>query len=162
MQNNNWIYQDKELLEIPKEFSDFEGFIYRIDLDNGQYYFGKKNIELSAKRIIGKRELEIRGKSAFRKYKSKKGKNKGKWVYYEDNKKQDWKEYCGSSEEVKDLIAAGMNFRKEILKFVEKKGALTWEEHKMIVCSGFEDEMCLNKRVGNFHKRNIIKYAKRE
>lgn len=158
--SKNWKYRGEEITSIPPEYVDAEGFIYKITLEDGTYYFGKKNLELSAKRKIGKRELEERGKSAFRKYKSKKGKNKGEWIYYEDLTKSDWQEYYGSSEEVKYQIESGIDYTKEILEFAWTKGELTWLEHKLIVCSDcMEQELCLNRRVGNFHKKHTLKYA---
>ena len=162
MQEIDWIYRGKEITSIPPQFKDYEGFTYRIDLEDGSYYFGKKNLSLSKKRIIGKKELEERGKSAFRKYKSKKGKNKGSWVYYEDNRLEDWQSYYGSSEELKKLIESGVNYTKEIISFYKTKGELTYREHRLIICSDcMEDEMCLNRRVGNFRKGNTIRYGEK-
>lgn len=159
MQRVNWIYKGREITSIPQQFEDYEGFTYRITLSDGTYYLGKKNLTLSKKRKIGAKELAERGKSAFRKYKSKKGENKGKWIYYEDKRTEEWQQYYGSSDEVKEIVESGADYSKEILSFYKTKGELTYREHKLIICSDcMEDERCLNKRVGNFHKRNVIRY----
>lgn len=163
VKKRNWIYKGEEITSIPPQFEDYEGFTYKITISDGAYYLGKKNLTLSKKRKVGKREISEKGKSAFRKYKSKKGKNKGEWVYYEETRLEEWQSYYGSSDEVRELIESGVDYRKEILHFSKTKGELTWREHKLIVCSDcMEDKLCLNKRVGNFHKRNIIKYGQGE
>lgn len=165
-----WTYRDRSI-ETIKEIESILGyrpfgFIYKFTLqtDEGQkIYFGQKTLLTDAKRIIGQRELKEKGKKPFRKYKSKKGKKKGEWIYYEEGKQETWSEYLSSSDEVKELIASGVKYTKEILEFVGQKSLLNWKETVQIICSGcLESEDCLNKRIGNFHSRNIIKALKKE
>lgn len=153
----NWIHNGKEITEVP---SKAVGFIYRFDFDDGTFYFGQKTLSLSKKRIVAESTAKKNGKSLYRKYKSKTGKNKGQWIYYIDEYDSDsWVDYKSSSDLVKQKIEDGEKYRKEILMFVTHKGQLNWEETKIIICSGcMEDENCLNLRTGNYHKRNIIKY----
>lgn len=161
-----WTYQGKELKECPKWAY---GFIYKITLynkddhNNPFLYFGQKTIRTDSKRIIGTKELKEKGKSGFRKYKSKKGNKKGQWIYYEENKTETWKDYNSSSELVKEMILLGVPHKKEILEFTSQKSLLNWKEVVQIICSGcMENPLCLNKRVGNFHSRNIMESIKKD
>lgn len=157
---SNWYYNNTQITELPKEHKKAVGFIYAIYFNTGEYYYGQKTLELSKKQIVAESTAVKEGKSNFRKYKSKKGKNRGKWIYYRENYDSDsWKEYLSSSDIVKRMIEEGVPYKKEILQFVNKKGQLNWEETKKIICSGcMEDEKCLNLRTGNYHKSNILKY----
>ena len=166
----SWIYKNKKVSSL-KQISELlgytpYGFIYRITLQHeGQelIYFGQKTMQTDAKRIIGQRELKERGKKPFRKYKSKKGKKKGTWIYYEEGKSETWQTYDSSSDQVKELIAQGVPHRKEILEFTTQKSLLNWFEMRQIVCTGcLESEYCLNRRVGNYHARNIILALKKD
>lgn len=166
----NWTYNNKEVeslkeIESILSYKPF-GFIYKITIQTEEgikIYFGQKTLLTDAKRLIGAKELKEMGKQPFRKYKSKKGKKKGDWIYYEESKQETWVDYNSSSDEVKELIASGVNYTKEILEFVGQKSLLNWKETVQIICSGcLESEDCLNKRVGNFHARNIINALKKE
>lgn len=161
-----WLYEGKEIRskkDIPKEFQNSYGFIYNIIAHSNKYpqeYIGSKVLQHSANRIIGKRELEEKGKSAFRKRKCKSGKKKGQWIYYEDlNKESDWLTYTGSSEELNKDIKDGVEITKYILKFVEKKTHLLFFETKEILCSSaLESDKFYNKHVlKKFYKKNIMK-----
>ena len=163
-----WKYEGKPIYKIsdlPKDLQDSYGFIYKIsikDKEKDLIYFGQKTIKTDAKRIIGAKELMEKGKSQFRKYKSKKGKKKGQWVYYEEGKVETWKDYNSSSDTVKELIGSGAEYTKEILEFTSK-ALLNYMEHKHIICSNcMETEECLNLRCGNFYLRNIIKALKKQ
>jgi hypothetical protein len=165
-----WIYKDNPI-ETLKEIESILGyrpfgFIYKFTLqtDEGQkIYFGQKTLLTDAKRIIGKRELKEKGKKPFRKYKSKKGKKTGEWVYYEEGKQETWQNYNSSSIEVQELITSGVKYTKEILEFVGQKSLLNWKETVQIICSGcLESEDCLNKKCANFYAHNIIKALKKE
>lgn len=163
----NWIYQGKEVTTL-KEIENIlgyepYGFIYKITLSNAvdlgkdYTYYGQKTIKTDAKRIVGTKELKERGKKPFNKYKSKKGKKKGEWVYFEAGKMETWADYNSSSEIVKQLIEKETSHAKEILEFTTQKSLLNWKETKAIICSDcIENEYCLNRRVGNFHAKNVI------
>ena len=136
------------------------GFIYRITCDN-KLYIGKKVIEHSKKQLVAESTVIKEGRSNFRKYKSKSGKNKGKWQYYrkDSQKESDWREYTGSSDELNKMISEGLLYEKEILCFCSSNGELNYMEHKMIICEGgLETDLYLNKRAGNFHSANVKRY----
>lgn len=159
----NWQYEGKYILtlkDLPEELQDSHGFVYKISLQyegRDLVYYGQKTIKTDAKRIIGVRELKEKGKKPFRKYKSKKGKKKGQWIYYEECKEETWKDYNSSSDVVKDLIDQGVTYTKEILEFTSK-ALLNYTEFKMIMCEGcMETEDCLNLKIGNFYSKNIQK-----
>lgn len=155
---NNWVYKGKEIKEVPKKAV---GFIYKFTFpEDDTFYYGQKTLSLSTKKLVAETTAIKNGKSNYRKYKSKSGKNKGKWIYYRDEYDNDsWKDYLSSSDLVKEKIKSGEKYEKEIIEFLHHKGQLNWEELKLIICSGcMEDEQCLNQRAGNHHKRNILKY----
>lgn len=164
----NWTYNNKEiksLSDLPKDLQDSYGFIYKIsikDKESTLIYYGQKTIRTDAKRIIGAKELKEKGKGQFRKYKSKKGKKRGQWIYFEEGKVETWAEYNSSSDIVKELIEKGEQHTKEILEFTSK-ALLNYKEYKWILCSNcMETEECLNLKVGNFYSKNIQKAIKKE
>lgn len=158
-----WIYQGKEITcleDIPEEHRNSYGFIYNIVSESGREYIGSKVLKHSVNRIVGKRELLKKGKKAFRKRKSKTGKKKGEWIYYEDlNKESDWVTYTGSSDELNKDIKNGVEVTKYILEFVEKKGHLLYRETKNIMCTNaLEEEKFYNQHaIKKFYKKNIMK-----
>ena len=163
----NWTYNNKEiksLSDLPKDLQDSYGFIYKISIeDKGKtlVYYGQKTIKTDAKRIIGARELKEKGKGQFRKYKSKKGKKRGQWIYFEEGVVETWKDYNSSSDIVKELIADGAEHTKEILEFTGK-ALLNYREYSWIMCEGcMETEDCLNLKVGNFYSKNIQRAIKK-
>lgn len=163
-----WEYNNKiikTLSDLPKELQNSYGFVYKISIENkGKtlVYYGQKTIKTDAKRIVGQRELKERGKKHFRKYKSKKGKKKGQWVYYEEAKEETWKDYNSSSDIVKELISEGAKYKKEILEF-SSKALLNYKEHCWILCEKcMETEDCLNLKIGNFFSKNIQNAMKKE
>ena len=88
------------------------GFVYEItDLSNSKRYIGKKNF-YSTRRLP-----PLKGKVKKRKKVAE----------------SDWKEYYGSSEEVKLLVEKnGINsFRREILHLCESKGIMSYCEAKI-------------------------------
>ncbi len=153
----SWKYRGKNFKE-PKE-TDF-GFVYKITLPDGTYYIGQKQFWSNKKRIIGKRELAARGKSAFRKYRQK-GKKK-EWVYYEEQRKQsNWQDYYGSEkgciiqEHIKKY--GKEHIKREIVKIVRNKINLTYWEAKYLFCEGvLLSDKALNMNVlGKFYKNKI-------
>ena len=156
-----WIYNGIEI----KTFSQITnilgyapyGFIYQFNFENS-FYIGQKTLKTDAKRIIGAKELKEKGKSSFRKYKSKKGKKRGQWIYFEEGKQETWLDYNSSSDIVKEMITEGVPYTKEILKFVKHKSLMNYLEMKEVICAGcMETEDCLNLRIGNNYSSNIIK-----
>jgi len=138
-----WIYQGEEiktLKDIPKEFKDYAGVIYCIVSHGGTYteYIGQKRIYRRRKRVIGKRELSTyTDKRRLRKYKSKKGKQRGTWIYYEEIIEDNgFIEYCGSNDTLKNDIKKGVKVTKYILRFVKKESMLNYWEQKTQFCEG--------------------------
>ena len=138
-----WLYEGKKirtLKQIPKEFKDYVGVIYCIVSHDGTHkeYIGQKKIYRRRKRVIGKRELSTYpDKRLLRKYKSKKGKNKGTWIYYEEIIEDNgFIEYCGSNDTLKNDIKKGVEVTKYILRFVRREGMLNYWEQKYQFCEG--------------------------
>lgn len=100
-----WIYENKELQEIPEGFF---GFVYLITNNiTGRKYIGKKQ---------------------FNSYRSKKVKDKKRRKHY--ILESDWKDYWGSCEELlEDIKEFGVkNFSREILRLCKTKRDLTYSE----------------------------------
>lgn len=97
----SWIYNNEELIEIPK---GMEGFVYLItNLNNGRKYIGKKNFWTRQKdKKTGRRK----------------------------KKESDWKTYFGSCDELKkDLKILGEeSFKKEILYICKHKKSMSFYE----------------------------------
>ena len=160
-----WLYNGKEiksLEDIPEEYKDYDGVIYCIVTDGGssQEYIGQKTIYRKRKRVIGKRELATYpDKRKLKKYKSKKGKNKGVWIYYEESIEDNgFIDYCGSNDYLKKDIKNGVPYTKYILKFVKKKTMLNYWEQKYQFCEGVlehPDKYYNSNIAGRFYKGNI-------
>lgn len=150
-----WIYKNEIIDEIPKGAF---GFIYEIELKDGRKYIGSKQFLVDGKRKVGKREVEKRGKSAFRKYKYKgKDKNKkGTWIYYEEGlMESNWKTYLGSNKEMKTEIKPSDVKKKTILRLCFKgKSELKYMEaqelfnHKVLEKKEYLNGNIQFKRIG--------------
>lgn len=105
----HWTYNNRTIDDVSKTPKNSYAFIYKISLENGKYYFGKKYI-WKPKYTSGKL----------------KGQSKGEYP---------WKTYTSSSKEVKELIAKGMKYTKEILMFTYSKAETTYLETKTILCN---------------------------
>ena len=94
-----------------EQIGDYIGFVYLItDLSNNKKYVGKKNFW------------------STRKLPPLKGKTRKRTV----KKESDWKDYFGSSEQVKLLVESQgrNNFTREILHLCNSKGAMSYLEAK--------------------------------
>lgn len=156
----NWIYEGQEItsLEQIEKIVGYKpyGFIYNIVAENGREYIGQKQLTTTRSKVIGKRQLEKEGKSAFRRKRNKKTKE---WKYYKEVvKESNWKTYCGSNQRLNQDIKNGTSFTKYITKFVKEKSLMHYEETKEILCSNaLEEERFYNDNaLGRFFKRNII------
>lgn len=103
---NNWLYDNRELLEAP---DDYYGFVYIItNLDNSKKYIGRKIFKNTVTRP------PLKGKKRKRK------------IIKESN----WKDYYSSSEALKEDIenSSKDNFKREILMLCENKTEMTYFE----------------------------------
>lgn len=106
---DHWTYKEK--LFESEDIGDYIGFVYLItDLSNNKKYIGKKN-------FWSTRKLPpLKGKTRKRVTK----------------KESDWKDYFGSSEQVKLLVESHgrNNFKREILHLCNSKGMMSYLEAK--------------------------------
>ena len=106
------------------------GFVYRIDvIGTPFYYYGQKRLT----------STRGRGKKAV-------------------TKESTWRNYEGSSLELKALIKSGKKIKKQILEFAYSKSDLTLKETKQIICNGcLEDDNSLNRWVYcRIYQKNIV------
>ena len=118
-----WLYIDQPFNDTPEEF---QGFVYQItELDTGKKYIGKKffwrpkTLPITKTR---KRRVKTRVES-------------------------DWRNYYGSSQEVKLLVEekAREKFKREILRLCETKGECSYYEAKL----QFEKDVLLSDEYYN-------------
>lgn len=103
---NPWLYNDEPFTS--DDIGDNVGFVYLLTDPNGKKYIGKKL-------FVSKRRLP-----------PLKGKTRRRTVI----KESDWKDYYGSSEEVKGLVEDKVHFKREILHLCPTKGILSYLEAK--------------------------------
>lgn len=158
-----WIYEDKSIYKIadlPKDLQDSYGFIYELVGSNGKRYIGQKQFFSVRSKVASSKQVQLKGKSHFRRKKIKGGSKAGEMKYYEEVRKEtDWLTYYGSSDEVKKDIKNGVTFEKIILELVPRKGLMLYKETKAIICSGaLEDNNYYNRHVMNkFYANNLEK-----
>lgn len=117
-QTIHWTYKGEIIDHIDKTPEGSFAFIYRITLEDGRYYLGKKYMW---------KPNYTSGKN--------KGKSKGEYS---------WKTYISSSIELKALIKSGLKYKKEILFFTFSKAETTYKESKEILNGALTDPNCLN------------------
>jgi hypothetical protein len=117
-QNIPWTYNNTIIDHIDKTPKTSFAFVYKITLEDGRFYFGKKYM----------------WKPNFTSG-AKKGTSKGQYS---------WIPYCSSSIELKALIKEGLKYKKEILFFTFSRAETTYRETKEILNSGLTNPMCLN------------------
>ena len=101
-----WLYQNKEVLELPE---DCEAFVYLItNLTNDKKYVGKK----------------------LAKFKTTKPPLKGKKNKRRGYKESDWRTYWGSNDHLKaDVVELGEDqFKREILQYCVSRGIASYIE----------------------------------
>ena len=106
---DQWTYKEKPFES--NDIGNYVGFVYIItDISNGKKYVGKKNF-WSTRRLP-----PLKGKTRKRTVK----------------KESDWKDYFGSSEQVKLLVESHGrdNFKREILHLCNTKGEMSYLEAK--------------------------------
>lgn len=111
-----WEYQGEEITVAP---DDAIGFIYLLtNLDTGRRYIGKKYLFSEQKKKLGKKEVAALENKRLKKWKLVK-------------KDSDWLDYCSSSEEIKQEVKDGVQFRKEILLWTYSKIETYYQEVKL-------------------------------
>jgi len=133
-----WTYNGEIVDDISKTPKDSFSFIYKITLEDGRYYFGKKFMWKP-------------------KYTSgvKKGQSKGQYP---------WQNYKGSSKTLLEFLKIGMGYSKEILQFCYSKAETTYEESRIILCSnGLVDPNCFNFWVScKVYAKNLQKIGEKD
>jgi len=115
----NWIYNGTEITKTEQTPEKSFAFIYKITLEDGRYYIGKKYMYKPN-------------------YTSGKNKGQPKGVY-------PWQSYCSSSIELKKLIKDGIKYKKEILFFTFSRAETTYKETQEIICGNhLTNPNCLN------------------
>ena len=136
---NPWCYNGEPFRS--EDIGESEGFVYLItNLTTGMKYIGKKNF-WSVKRLP-----PLKGKTRKRKKITE----------------SDWKEYYGSSEEVKQLVESQGcdNFKREILHLCVSKGEMSYYELKEQVMNDvlFKPDEYYNAFVGaKIHRKHVLK-----
>lgn len=118
----NWIYQQKEMINISDFPDETYGFVYRIiHTESQKSYIGKKILQNTSKVKLGKKELaEYAGVVGRR--------PSYKLAVRESN----WKTYWGSNKYLKELYdeEPKENFERQILVCAPTKKLLTYYEVK--------------------------------
>ena len=104
-----WTFKNKKYNNTPE---DYQGFVYEItELDSNKKYIGKKNFwKPKTLPITKSRKRRVRTRT-----------------------ESDWKEYYGSSDEVRRLVESrGQDkFKREIIRLCKTKGEMSYYEAKM-------------------------------
>lgn len=122
------------------DFTGMHGFIYRIDYEDGYYYFGKKDFVSDIKTPLGKKALAEQTDKRLKSYKR---------VQRETN----WRKYEGSND------STGLTIKsKTIILLCRTKRELTFREAEILFKKEvLFSEKCLNKNIlGKFFKGNIL------
>lgn len=130
-----WYYKNKEFSETPDEF---QGFVYIVtEVTTGKKYVGKKNFwkpKILPVTKTRKRRVRTRVES-------------------------DWRDYFGSSEEVKLLVEkyGESSFKREIIRLCKTKGEMTYFEMKeQFDRSVLLDDEYYNQFIGGkIHSRHL-------
>ena len=113
-----WTYKGQTINKIEQTPENSFAFIYKITLEDGRYYVGKKYMW---------KPNYTSGKN--------KGQSKGQYS---------WLSYISSSIELKQLIKSGLKYKKEILFFTFSRAETTYKETKEILNGALTDPNCLN------------------
>ena len=102
-----WTHNGKIVDELP---ADCEGFVYEItNLTNGRKYIGKK--------FFWKPKILPVTKTRKRRKRTR--------------VQSDWRDYYGSSEQVKTLVEGGQKFQRTVLRLCRTKGECSYYEAKL-------------------------------
>ena len=152
-----WKYKDSIITTIADMPEGTYGFIYETThIPTGKKYIGKKVLYFERNKRLGKKALE-----ALRE--ERKGKGIGGRVPLKQKviTESDWKTYYGSHKEILKLVKEGdsLDFKREILCFVQNKKLLTYYECKYL----FINEVLENRNnyindnvLGKFYRKDFI------
>ena len=114
-----WTFNEEEYNKTPE---DYQGFVYQItELDSNKKYIGKKNFwKPKTLPITKSRKRRVRTRT-----------------------ESDWRQYYGSSNEVRKLVESrGQDkFKREIIKLCKTKGDMSYYEAKI----QFENDVLFRK-----------------
>jgi hypothetical protein len=147
----NWIdiVGQKEYLDITDFPQNCYGFIYKIThIESGKIYIGKKQLSFDRKKKLGKKELALREVKPGRIPTSKR-------VITES----DWKDYWGSSIELKEEIQkqGKDKFERVIIQFAYSSKQLTYYETMyQFKYNVLQTDSFNNSILGKFHRKDFI------
>jgi len=146
----NWIYQQKEMINISDFPDETYGFVYRIiHIESQKSYIGKKILQNTSKVKLGKKELaEYAGVVGRR--------PSYKLAVRESN----WKTYWGSNKYLKELYdeEPKENFERQILVCAPTKKLLTYYETKYL----FEKGILENKYSSHINDNILGKFFRKD
>ena len=131
-----WIYEDTEFNPTDEFLEEYQGFVYCLtEVSTGKKYIGKKFFwkpKILPKTKTRKRRVRTRVQS-------------------------DWRDYYGSSEQVKTLVEGGQGFHREVLRLCKTKGECSyWELYEQMVNHVLLKEEYYNEFVGaKIHAKHL-------
>lgn len=148
----NWIYKTREFEDITDFPIGCIGFVYKIRHEkSGKYYIGKKSLQSSVNKKLGKKELAEVALIGGR------GRKPTKRLII---KESDWKNYFGSSKEFQKFISeqGKENFTKEILHFAFSKKMLSYYEvYEQFKNNVLQDSNSFNDNIlGSFFRKDLL------
>jgi len=135
-----WLYENKEIESIEDMPDGTYGFVYEITHNqSGRKYIGKKVL------YFNRTLPPLKGK-----------KRKRKVV-----KESDWKNYFGSSKEIKEIISENRQseLQREILVYATSKKLLTYYETKFLFIKGVlekENKYINDNILGKFYRKDFL------
>lgn len=136
-----WIYEGKEFEPEDGVLEQYQGFVYRLtELNTGKKYIGKK--------FFWKPKVLPVTKTRKRRKRTR--------------VQSDWRDYYGSSEQVKTLVEEGQTFHREILRLCHTKGECSyWELYEQMINHVLLKEEYYNEFVGaKIHSKHLKKVEK--
>ena len=134
-----WMYEDKEFSPTDEFLEPYQGFVYVVTEEStGKKYIGKK--------FFWKPKILPKNSKRKKRIKTK--------------VQSDWRDYYGSSAEVKLLVEGGNVFRRDILRLCFSKGELTYHElrEQMINDVLLKPDEYYNAFVGGkIHRKHVLK-----
>lgn len=145
-----WLYQNKIISKIEDLPNECFGFIYKItNIQNGKFYFGKKQILSKVNKKLGKKEIAA--------LPTKRGRTPSKKLVVSES---NWLTYWGSCKPLlEDIKKLGEDkFKREILVICKTKKQLTYYEIMYQIKEDvlFNDNSYNDNILAKFHRRDFI------